>query len=270
MLCVSARGIVCRILSWEDRTGRLSQVVVCPHCGAENAEGSAFCSLCLAGLAAGNGNGAASAHGNGAGPRDAGTQAAAQPYVSPGDYRALAQEMAQQPGGYVYDAPPSHGAAALHGGGYSGMRLTALTPRIGKTEVAIMLLSYSFLTFLVLFVLRFLIGILLLGAAFGGSEAGFNIGVALLFISDALVLAVGGYTISSRAMQRGRGWMFGTGCAACVVFLWQPLVSLVLILVMTGEVYVPLFTLAGLLFTLFLELPMGALGGWFAEKRLIG
>lgn len=245
-------------------------MIVCPHCGAENAEASDFCSLCLAGLKTGVDTANRATSAAGPRPQDHAVTQPAQPYVSPGDFRALAQEMAQQPNRFAYGNPAAHGSAVAHVGNSSSMRLPTLTPRVSKTDIAIMLLSYSFLTFLVLFTFRVLIGVFLLGAVFGGSEAGFSIGVAMLFISDALVLAMGGYTISSRAMQRGRGWMFGAGCAACVVFLWQPLVSLVIVLLFTGEVYIPLFTLAGMLFTLFLELPMGALGGWLAEKRLMG
>jgi len=157
-----------------------------------------------------------------------------------------------------------------HPGAVSSMRLPDLVPQKRGLDIAIMLLSYSFLTFIVLFLCRYLLSIFLLGAAFGGSEAGFSVGVAMLFIADALVLALGGYLISGKAMHRGRGWIYGAGCAACTVFIWQPLTSLILVLVLTGEVFIPLFTLAGLLFTLFLELPMGALGGWIAEKRYMG
>jgi hypothetical protein len=156
-----------------------------------------------------------------------------------------------------------------HPGAVSSVQAPTLAPR-SNLDIIIMLLSYSLITFMVLFLCRLLVGVFLLGAAFGGSEAGFSIGIAILFITDALVLAVGGYMISAKAMQGGRGWLFGVGCAACVVFLWQPLASIALTLLLTGEVYLPLFTLAGILFTLFLELPMGALGGWLAEKRLMG
>jgi hypothetical protein len=241
-------------------------VKVCPHCGAENADGSEFCSLCLAAF---NSGGGVAQGGDPSSYPNAGQQPT-QPYVSPGDYRALAQEIYQQPSRPNSPGSSYYGAAMEHPETVSSMRLPALSPRMSNLDMAIMLLSYSLVTYIVLFSSRLLLSIFLLGAAFGGSEAGFSIGVALLFISDALILAIGGYAISARAMQRGRGWLFGAGCTACVVFFWQPLASLILTLIVSGEVYIPLFTIAGILVTVFLELPMGALGGWIAEKRLMG
>jgi len=84
------------------------------------------------------------------------------------------------------------------------------------------------------------------------------------------VLALGGVFRSANAVQRNRVWLIGLGCAACLVFVWQPLTAMILVLLLTGEAYVPLFNLVGILFTLFLELPMGALGGWLAEKKYLG
>jgi hypothetical protein len=244
-------------------------VKVCPHCGAENAETSEFCSLCLASFAMRSDVGGGTAQGGSQGTYPDPGQQPAQPYVSPGDYRALAQEMSQPQARPPSQGSAYYGAAMQHPEAIPSMRLPALAPRISTTDIAIMLLSFSLVTYIVLFSARFLLSIFLLGAAFGGSDAGFTIGIALLFIADALILAVGGYAISSRAMQRGRGWLFGAGCAACVVLIWQPLASLVFSLILSGDVYIPLFTLVGILFTVFLELPMGALGGWIAEKRLM-
>ncbi len=244
-------------------------MISCPHCGAENPDGSAFCSLCLARLdRAGQSARPADHSGESADYHDAGIQAR-QEYVAPGDYRALAQEMSRQPhttGG----AQAYRQAHDTHPGAAYAARLPVTKPSRSVSDIVIMLLLYSFAAFWALFFLRMLLSIFLLGAAFGGSEAGFSIGIAMIFISDAAVLAVSGYFISAKAMHRGRGWAYGAGCAACVVFFWQPIASIVMALVFTGEVYLPIFTLAGILFTLFLELPMGALGGWFAEKRLVG
>ena len=248
---------------------------ICPHCGAENAESSAFCSLCLARFDAAGGSAM-----NAPSQPPAYTEATApqpslyqpvqppvQPYVSPGDYRALAQEMAQQSPQAAYRDSAYYGAAMQYPGAISSVKAPAYMRQRSSLDVIIMLLSYSFLTYILLFVCRFILSIFLLGAAFGGSEAGLNIGIALIFVSDALLLALGGYIISAKAMHAGKGWLYGLGCVACVVFVWQPLVALIMTLLMTGEVYIPLFTLVGVLFTLFLELPMGALGGWIAEKR---
>ena len=91
-----------------------------------------------------------------------------------------------------------------------------------------------------------------------------------MYIADALVLAMCGYAVAAKAMHAGKGWLYGAGCAACVVLIWQPLISLIIVFLITGEAYIPIFDLAGIMFTLFLEIPMGALGGWIAEKRLMG
>jgi hypothetical protein len=66
----------------------------CPHCGAENADGSQFCTLCLARFGAqGTPPGAPAQDATVQAPPVA-QQPSAQPYVSPGDYRAYAQEVA--------------------------------------------------------------------------------------------------------------------------------------------------------------------------------
>ncbi len=230
---------------------------MCPHCGAENADNSEYCSLCLARF-------------NAAGSTQAAQQPQPEPYVSPGDYRALAQEMAQQNPQSGYRDSAYYHAAIQNPGAVSAIKPPAYMRKRSNADIAIMLLSYSFVTYLVLFGSRLLISMFLLGAAFGGSEAGFTFGIALLYIADALVLAMGGYALSAKAMHAGKGWLYGAACAACAVFIWQPLLSLIIVFLITGEAYIPIFNLVGILFTLFLELPMGALGGWIAEKRLMG
>jgi len=252
-------------------------VAVCPHCGAENADWSDFCSLCLARFSGTGKDGRTSMQGTDPGPAAAEgglasergpMQQPVQEYVSPGDYRALANEMARnQP---PYGEATYYGAALGSQGVAPRFGTQARTQQLRAMDVILMLLSYSFLTFIILFVCRLAVGIFLLGALFGNSDAGLSIGTALFFVSDALLLALGGYLISAKALQRNRGWLIGLGCAACVVFVWQPLTAMILILLLTGEAYVPLFNLVGILFTLFLELPMGALGGWLAEKKYLG
>lgn len=238
-------------------------MVICPHCGAENADGSSFCSLCLARFGASGGV-------SGTAPQyQTPQQPQPQPYVSPGDYRALAREMAQNPQAGYRDSA-YYQAAMQHPGAVSSMKAPSYMRQRSPLHIAIMLLSYSLATYAILFALRFFISLALLGAAFGGSEAGFSFGIILLFISDALVLALGSYAISAKEMHAGKGWLYGVGCAACVIFVWQPLVSMILAFLMTGEIYIPLFTLVGVMVSLFLYLPLGALGGWIAEKRLMG
>jgi hypothetical protein len=244
-------------------------MVSCPHCGAENADGSEFCTLCLAVFGPSEPSTPVVAQEAVAMAQADGPLPTGQAYVSPGDYRAYAQEMAQQAPQSSYRAAGYYGTTPQRNGSAS-MRLPAPGLRMGKMDIAVLMLTYSFLTFLTLFAFRFILSIALMGAAFGGSDAGFNIGIAVLFISDALILAAGGAIISAKVRQVGRGWLIGAGCAACTIFLWQSLASLVIMLLLTGEVYVPLFTLVGILFALFLEIPMGALGGWLAEKRNYG
>ncbi len=245
-------------------------MISCPHCGAENTDGSEFCTLCLAVFMARNPSTAAAVQGYDPVMQPLGAQNPGQTYISPGDYRAYAQEMAQQAPQPSFRNTGYYGAELQHQGGAASMGLPARSSHMGKLEIAILLFSYSLITFLILFAIRFSLSIVLLGGAFGDSEAGFSIGMAVLFISDALVLAAGGAMISVKACHRGWGWLYGAGCAACTILVWQSLASLVLMLLLTGEAYIPLFTLAGILITLFLEIPMGALGGWIAEKRNYG
>ncbi len=223
-------------------------MISCPHCGAENADGSEFCTLCLAVFVARNPSAAARS-------RVPITRRNRLDLTSrlgrPTSHRETTGPMPRKWPSRPPNPLPNtgyYGTELQHQGGAASMRLPAQDLHMGKMEIAIMLLSYSLLTFLILFAIRFSLSIVLMGAAFGGSEAGFSIGMAVLFISDALVLAAGGSLISAKASQRGWGWLYGAGCAACTIFIWQSLASLVLMLLLTGEVYIPLFTLAGMLY----------------------
>jgi hypothetical protein len=291
--------------------GRDDSVIICPHCGAENADKSAYCSLCLARFGSSEGVSDAIPRQDYPPPQQAAQQP--QPYVSPGDYRALAQETAEQntPGGYGDTSPqqqypdpqqaaqqpqpyvspgdyralaqemaqqPQAGyrdtayyqAAMQHPDAISRVKAPLYMRQRSMLDIAIMVLVYSLATFSIIFVLGIVISMWQFGAAFGGSEDGFSFGIMLMYILEALVIALGGYAISAKAMHAGKGWLYGAGCAACTLFVWQPAVFMVIIFLMTGEVYVPLFSLIGILFAVFLFLPMGALGGWFAEKRYVG
>lgn len=269
-------------------------MIVCPHCGAENADNSEFCSLCLARFNAGGAAHSAQQqpqqqpyvspgdyraltremeqqghqYGNSGAAQP--PQQQPQPYVSPGDYRALAQEMAQQNPQAGYRDSAYYGAAMSNPGAVSAIQAPAYMGRRSTLDIVILLAGYSFVTFILLITVQLFISMWLLGAAFGGSEAGFTFGIALIYIADALLLILGGYAISAKAMHAGKGWLYGAACTALVIFVWQPLAFMILALLMTGEVFVPIFTLAGVLVSLFLYLPLGALGGWIAEKRLMG
>lgn len=254
--------------------------MICPHCGAENPDYSSFCSLCLARFAP------PQAAGQGYGEqKPAPGQQPPQPYVAPGDYRSLAQEQqyvspgdyhslprdAQQGRGYdTYRDSAYYQAAMKHPGSIGAAQVPAWIGGRSTTDRILMVLKYSFLTFWLLFGINFVVGLFIFGAAFGGSEASFNIGIALLYVADMVVYILGGYYISARAMEPGKGWMYGLACVAAVVFIWQPLISLFIILIISGEFFVPVFNLVGLMVALFLDLPMGALGGWIAERRYVG
>ncbi len=136
--------------------------------------------------------------------------------------------------------------------------------------MVLLVLKYSILAYLLLFLVNFVIGLFIFGAAFGGSESGFTFGVGMLYLADAVVLILTGYYASMKAMHAGKGWAYGMACVAAVVFFWEPLISLIIVLLISGKFFVPVFNLAGILITVFLYLPLGALGGWVAEKRYIG
>jgi len=192
-----------------------------------------------------------------------------QQYVSPGDYRALAQEMARNPQAGYGDSAYYH-TAMEHPGAVSSLRAPSYAKQRSILDIAILVTTYSLAAFAIIFVIEILIRMWLFGAAFGGSEGGFELGVIALFILEALTLAMAGYAISAKAMHAGRGWLYGLGCAACAIFIWLPLAFMIILFLMTGEVYVPLFSLLGILIYVFLYLPIGAFGGWLAEKRLMG
>ena len=238
-------------------------MVICPQCGAENPDGSTFCSLCLARFGAVSGD-----------AREAAARETAPPhppageYVSPGDYRALTQEMGQGARGYQGDA--FRGAAMSHPGAVAGVAMPSWARKRTGTDIVLLVLKYSISAYLLLFMVNFLIGLFIFGAAFGGSESGFNFGVGMLYLADAVILILSGYWTSRQAMHAGKGWLYGLSCVAAVVFFWEPLISLIIVLLISGEFFVPVFNLAGILIALFLYLPLGALGGWMAEKRYMG
>ena len=249
---------------------------VCPHCGAENVEGSSFCSLCLARFETAGKAATAAVPPSPVAP-DApvyATQAATMPdasgYVTPGDYRALAQEIYQE-GAY----PPGRDsafdqAARERPGSISAVPLPARMARKSVADIVLMVLLYSFLSYLLLFAVNLVGAMILVGAAFGGSEAGWSVGVGILYALDALALILSGYWISAKAMEAGRGWLYGLACVATVVFFWGPAIALFFMLFITGRLFTPVFDLVGLMVSIFLYLPLGALGGWIAEKRYMG
>ncbi len=235
----------------------------CPSCGAENPDESTFCSLCLARFQVATPS--APVQGS---PSPGVPEPPAQPvreeYVSPGDYHSLAREEYAQPGP---SGSAFRSAAVSHPGAIAGAPLPSWARQRSKTDIALLVLKYSFIAYLLLFGVYFLIGLFIFGAAFGGSESGFTFGVGMLYLADAVVLILSGFWASRQAMHAGRGWAYGLSTVAAVVFFWEPLISIIIVLLISGEFFVPIFNLAGILVAIFLYLPLGALGGWAAEKR---
>lgn len=258
-------------------------MTICPHCGAENPEGADFCSLCLARFSPGAQEAQPPYRPTGQVPQAAlGTGAAQtpvtppeQPYVSPGDYHALAREMSQ---GAVEQVPAYrdtayYRAAMSEPGKIASAGVPAVARQRTAGQMAAMVLWHSLLAFFVLIAVRW--ASQLLGGAIAGrsllegSEAGAWIGILIIVLAELAVIVWAGYWISSRARERGRGWVYGLACVAAMVFVWQAL--LMLIFELAGfKVLVSMFNLVFILIIVFLYLPMGALGGWMAEKRYVG
>lgn len=246
----------------------------CPHCGAENPPGASFCSLCLARLADANGGPSV--------PGQAPTEpspavSAPQPpsparYVSPGDFHAMTREV--QEAGRGTAETNIHGFRASPAAGVDEVATKVLPMRKRKRstgEGVLLVLKHSLLVFMLLLVASFIVGLFLVRAVFSASESGYYLGLGIQFAAEALLIIWGGYRISMEAMERDRGWLYGVACVAGVVFFWQPLLAFILTLFLTGRPLLPqTFSLVGILVVVFLLLPLGALGGWLAEKRYMG
>ncbi|MBC7254118.1 MAG: hypothetical protein H5T72_09140 [Actinobacteria bacterium] len=138
-------------------------------------------------------------------------------------------------------------------------------------EAVSLVLKHSLIVFGILVIAGFFLGFLLAGALFSGGTSGLYVTLGMVYAMEALLLIWGGYRISMEAMERKRGWLYGTACVAAVIFLWQPLVAFLNGWLLTERVVVPqTFSPVGILVALFLFLPLGALGGWLAEKRYLG
>ena len=258
----------------------------CPHCGAESADSSTFCSLCLAGFDAG-----------GAPPRPAapsaagpGTAAAAPPqqqapaypppqqppqqqepgYAAPSDYHALSKEMESQPNPYPgYRDSAFYNAAMGNPNAISAVGLPQGYARRSTGDILILVLKYSIIMYFLIGAANIILALIAVGAALGAGMTGFSVGLAVLILGDALMVTIAGYWISARAGERGKGWIYGLACVAAIIFFWQPLFGLFAYLIFSG-MYVPVFNLYGVFAAIFLYLPLGALGGWIAEKRYMG
>lgn len=239
----------------------------CPQCGAENSENSTFCSLCLGKVGA-----APQAHSVSA-PLGSGAcrDLSQRQYVSPGDFRSLAAGMYGNPSSSPAQPYNGYYQAAMS---HPGAMAAAVPPSIGQRMTpglaVVLVIGRSFLAYLLLFAVNFLIGLFLLGAAFSGSETGFNLGIGLMYGAQALILIFSGYTISLKASDPGKGWLYGLACVGMVIFFWEPLVAMVFTLFTAGRLFVPIFSLIGVVIAVLLFMPLGALGGWIADKRYCG
>ena len=239
----------------------------CPHCGADNPENSSFCSLCLGRFSSASQNETAPADTTPAMP----IAPPQQQYVSPGDYHSLAQEIYSNPALAASGKNSAyHQAAMSHPGSMGGVNAPRIGAKMSAGHIVILVLGRSFLAFLLLFGVNFLIALFLLGAAFGGSTSGISLGVGMIYAATALVLVLSGYWIASIARDPGKGWLYGIACVAMVTFFWQPAVALLFALFITGRIFVPIFNVLGIMISVFLYLPLGALGGWIADKRYFG
>ncbi len=239
----------------------------CPYCGADNPEDAAFCSLCLVDLTKRPTPDTTPVPPPGGEEpnRTVGEGLGSGTYVSPADFRSVAGEIVKGAGGFAEETVPAHRTPIARA---DDMRAAG---RRKGAETVLLVLKHSLLVFLLFLIAGFILSFLILGAAYGGSFSGLSIGLGISYAVEALLLIWGGYRIAVEAMERGRSWMYGMACVAMVVFLWQPLFALLFGFLFTGRTVLPqTFSLLGILVAVLLFLPLGALGGWIAERRYMG
>jgi hypothetical protein len=190
--------------------------------------------------------------------------------VSPGDYHALQSEIRQPQNPGLNRDSAYYQAAMQNPGSIHAAPAPAWMARRSASDIILLILKHSFLMFMLLIVVSFILGFVVISAALGGSTSGMGIGLALLYGAETFVLIFAGYRISAEAMERGKGWMYGSACVAAIIFIWQPLFILIISLFLTGNILAPVFNAVGLMLAIFVYIPMGALGGWIAEKRYFG
>lgn len=234
----------------------------CPYCGAENPDTASFCSLCLAGLGPSRAETAAGPSGTGVSAEAPGSRPPEPAYVSPADFHAAAEEWKNR---------EHERAVGIRAGSTRALARDIPAARTGKRPWAKMIsaaLKNSLLALLVLVAVSSLISVFVVRSLLSGSETALGIGLGLQFAAEAFILVWGGYRAAAEAAGRGEGWLYGALCVAALVFFWQPLIAFVLDLLVTGRALLPqTFSLVGIMVVVFLFLPLGALGGWLAERR---
>jgi hypothetical protein len=254
----------------------------CPQCGAENPGGSTFCSLCLTRFPSEAGGSVSQSVAEPPisqqvvpPPQPVQTTPISQPsYVSPGDYHTLAREMYQSPyppmpPGSSSSSPYFQAAVGYPGVGSAAPPLIQVSKR-STAGIIGLILKHSFLMFLLLFGVWTAIGSIFYSSNLTESQTSWGIARFLTIGLTILVLILAGYRVSMEAHEPGKGWIYGTVCVAMIMMVWLTLFFFLLVLAFTGETFILIFEPVLILMTIFLYLPMGALGGWIAERRYLG
>lgn len=264
--------------------------MICPHCGADNADGSSFCSLCLGKFSTVQGQSAGPVNIQGRSPMGGDKpnpygQAIPpqapheqpvpprQPYVSPGDYRALAQEMYQSPVDSPHGAP--YGGQGVIGapGMIQAVRPPPLVIERSALGVVGLVIKHSILWFLLLFGMMMAIGSIFSSLQSSGLESNltsWNLARFIYVGMTVLILIVAGFRTAQEAMEPGRGWLYGAACVGIIMMVWLSLLLYLLILLLYQATYIWIFDLPNLLMIIFLYIPLGAFGGWAADKKGMG
>ncbi len=255
-------------------------MIVCNHCGAENPEGSAFCSLCLARFMPIVPDARPERTGKDPSVSALGQTTIYSDAVHPPAQRAYDGEAAHARERYVspsdYHSVLGSPASKFHDGDYQngGYRPSPVTPvtqaeavKNGILVTLLLSLLYSFFVLCVVFLSGFLVGPLIFAIAGGVSRASLESGITLAYFLvvayQMAILFFAGYFASRSAKEKGRGWLYGALCVALYIFFWEPLVNLFF----SGSIITDTYSLRGIFVALVLMLPMGAFGGWVAERR---
>lgn len=202
------------------------------------------------------------------------SQQPSQPaYVSPGDYHALQGEMRQSRNPDLNRDSAYYQAALQNPSAIHAAPAPPWIARRSMSDIILLILKHSLIMFFVLIATQFLVGILAaaigMGSIMQGSMSGVWIAFAMMVVAELAVIIWAGYRISAEAMERDRGWMYGAACVAAIIFVWQAIVSLIFKLI-GFQVVLYVFEPVFLMMAIFLYIPLGALGGWIAERRYMG
>ncbi len=258
-------------------------MIICNHCGAENPDGATFCSLCLVRFTPSvqdsrpvssegyylapvqnqaeicpDTTGHASFAQD---PTLCGTDAQIKgEYMSPGDYRALVDSKVSAFPGSDYKSRDYGSSAMVRSHQVEDLKS-------GLFVTLLLSLLYSFVVLCVVFLSGFVVGPLIFIIAGGVSRASLESGITLAYflvvIYQMAILFFAGYFASRSAREKGKGWLYGALCVALFIFFWEPLVNFFF----SGSIITDTYSLRGMFVALVLMLPVGAFGGWVAERR---